>query len=228
MTEYTDSFAEFLRAHRNDNEAVPMAAYMKNHFPFLGLKTPVRTALTREYWKSRGLPTREEFRTVVQELWALPEREFQYTAMAILDRMDKSLTANDIGLLEELILTRPWWDTVDLLAGHSVGRLFARHPELISAYTNKWMDSGELWLQRTALLFQLGYKSKTDAGLLFRLIEQCKESKEFFIRKAIGWALRELSKTDPDAVVSYVVEAGLSPLSEREALKFVHRTGNSG
>ncbi|KPV59960.1 DNA alkylation repair protein, partial [Paenibacillus sp. A3] len=107
--------------------------------------------------------------------------------------------------------------------GHSVGELFTRFPELIPVRTQRWMASDSMWLQRTALLFQLRYKKRTDAALLFDLIRQCAASKEFFIRKAIGWALREYSKTDEAAVRRFVAETALSPLSIREALKYVDR-----
>ncbi|TJY43208.1 DNA alkylation repair protein [Cohnella pontilimi] len=215
--------AEFLQAHGDEEQAVPMAAYMKNHFPFLGLKSPKRVELTRQFWKQQGLPPTEELAQVVRELWALPEREFQYIAVELLQRTAKQSEARDIVLLEELIVTKSWWDTVDALASHLVGGLFLRYPGLIPIYTKKWIRSDNMWLQRTALLFQLGYKERTDNRLLFDLIEVCRGSKEFFIRKAIGWALREYSKTDPEAVVRYVTNTELSPLSVREALKIVNR-----
>lgn len=104
-----------------------------------------------------------------------------------------------------------------------MGDHLAKYPELIPRYTERWIASENLWLRRTAILYQLRYKERTDAGRLFRYIEKCKEENEFFIRKAIGWALREYSKTDESAVRAFVDKTPLSPLSVREALKFVSR-----
>jgi 3-methyladenine DNA glycosylase AlkD len=222
---YTDKLEARLRPEGIAGEAEAMSAYMKDHFPFLGIKTPKRTALTRDFIKANGLPSREELSQVVRELWALPEREFAYSAMFLMERMRKQLVADDLALIEELIVTKPWWDTVDLLASHLVGHLLALHPELIEAQTDQWMQSGDLWLQRTCLLFQLGYKAKTDEPLLFSFIKRLKDSKEFFIRKAIGWALREYGKTNPESVRQFVAQTELSPLSAREALKHIGSIG---
>jgi 3-methyladenine DNA glycosylase AlkD len=223
---YTERLEVYLRAHADATEAVPMAAYMKHHFAFLGLKSPGRMELTRQFWKENGLPGPEELAAVVRELWALPEREYHYTALELLRRMSGTFRPDDIALLEELIVTKSWWDTVDVIAGHLVGGLLERYPAMIPDYTDRWISSDDIWLQRTALLFQLRYKHKTDSALLFQLAARCADSKQFFIRKAIGWALREYSKTNPDAVVRFVQETPLSPLSAREALKVVGKSAN--
>lgn len=152
-----------------------------------------------------------------------PEREFQYTALSLLDKFSRKAEASHITLLEELITTHSWWDTVDMLAGKLVGRLFARFPALIPDYTERWMSSGNIWLIRTAILFQLNYKQRTDADRLFDMIRRNVDSREFFINKAIGWALRQYAKTDEQAVIRFVEATPLNPLSVREALKHVKR-----
>ncbi|MDQ1910454.1 DNA alkylation repair protein [Paenibacillus sp. GD4] len=221
MRQYTELLVERMRASACAEKAGPMEAYMKHHFPFLGLKTPERKVLMGEFVKEYGIPKGEKLLGVAEELWSLPEREFQYIAQGLLEKHVKKAEREHLDYLEKLIVTKSWWDTVDLLASKLVGGHLLRFPELIPAYTERWIGSDNLWLRRTALLFQLGYKEKTDEELLFRLIRRCAHEQEFFIRKGIGWALREYAKTSPEAVQRFVADTPLSPLSVREALKHV-------
>jgi len=122
-----------------------------------------------------------------------------------------------------MICQKSWWDTVDLIATNLVGKLFQKFPELILYYITKWATSENLWLQRTTLLFQIKYKDKTDAALLFKLIESFAGHPDFFIRKAIGWALREYSRTDPQLVAEFVKNHQLSSLSTKEAVKLLKK-----
>ena len=133
-----------------------------------------------------------------------------------------------IGLFEQLIITKSWWDSVDGLASWMVGEHFKRFPHQRDQYIDKWMKSGNMWLQRTCLLFQLGYKDKTDEILMGSIIMSLNGSKEFFIDKAIGWILREYSKTDFQAVINFVDNNELSNLSKREALKWLKNQGKLG
>jgi 3-methyladenine DNA glycosylase AlkD len=221
--DYLKQLEALLRSHANPTVAGPMQSYMKDHFPFLGIKTPERSMLTNSFIKEHVVPHGDELDSIVRALWALPEREFHYTAMILLEKQRKKATKPQIELLEELICSKSLWDTVDLLAGHLVGNLFTLYPELIPIYIERWMESGHMWLQRTAILFQLGYKQRTDSRLLFDCIRRVADSKEFFIRKAIGWALREYSKTNEAAVRQFVADTALSPLSVREALRVVDK-----
>ncbi|SFT25011.1 3-methyladenine DNA glycosylase AlkD [Paenibacillus sp. BC26] len=218
---YCEDLEKMLRSHASEEVAGPMTAYMRDLFPFLGIRTPERAAVTKQFMKEHGVPSGAELERVARELWALPEREFHYTAMILLEKRKKDLTIDQIGFIEHLITTHSWWDTVDLIASHLVGAMFTRYPELAPTYTEKWIASDNLWLRRTAILFQLGYKGRTDAELLFSLIRRTAHEDEFFIRKAIGWALREYAKTDAAAVQQFVADTALSPLSVREALKHV-------
>ncbi|MFS0555158.1 DNA alkylation repair protein [Brevibacillus sp. 179-C9.3 HS] len=215
--EYTEAVKDLLRAHGDPNAAVPMEQYMKNHFPFLGIKSPQRKELTKQIFRDYGVPA--DWEQVARSLWALPEREYQYVALDVLEKSKKRLSPDHLALVVEFITTKSWWDTVDYLASHAIGRIFGLHPELIEPNTTAWMEGNNMWLQRTALLFQLSYKDKTDQKLLFSLIGRCAESKEFFIQKAIGWALREYAKTNPAAVREFVEATTLASLSRREALK---------
>ena len=206
-------------------KAEPMQKYMRDKFQYLGIKAPERKALMKEFFHENGLPPLEEVEMISKDLWALPQREYQYSAMTILERLKKKLTAEFITLLEYLIVTKSWWDTVDGLASHEVGTLFANYPATKDEYIAKWRTSDNMWLRRTTLLFQLKYKGKTDADLLFALINENLDSDEFFIQKAIGWALREYSKVADTAVIDYVQTTNLAPLSEREALKWLKNQG---
>ncbi|SDO98959.1 3-methyladenine DNA glycosylase AlkD [Paenibacillus sp. yr247] len=220
---YTDKLEAWLRAHSNAADSTAMAAYMQNQFPFLGIRNPERVALTKQFWKENGFPKGAEGVRVAEELWQLPEREFAYTAMLLLIQLRKEAERERIEVLERMVATQSWWDSVDTIADHLIGFQLQKYPDLIPAYVEKWLASGNMWLQRTAILFQLKYKQRTDVPLLFSSIRRMADSNEFFIRKAIGWALREYSKTDAAAVQAFVAETELSPLSVREALKVIQR-----
>jgi 3-methyladenine DNA glycosylase AlkD len=220
---YLIPLKELLDQQANPKAARPMKKYMRDRFEFLGLKSPQRRELLKSFVAEYGLPPLEELDEIMRQLWAWPEREFQYTAMDLLDRRQRKLTPEHVGLLEYLIVTKSWWDTVDLLASHGVGGLFARYPEIRDEHIGRWRISDDFWLRRTTLLFQLPYKGHTDEELLYALIQENLDSKEFFIQKAIGWALREYSKTNATSVQGFVAETDLAPLSEREALKWLKR-----
>ncbi|MFC5467973.1 DNA alkylation repair protein [Cohnella suwonensis] len=218
---YASDLAAWFRRHEDRGTAIPMENYMRGQYPFLGIKTPERTRLTKAFWAERGYPADEDVLEIVNRLWALPEREFQNVAMAFLERYKKKAKIGDIEAFENLITTKSWWDTVDYLAAHTMGTHLTRFPELLSEYPERWIRSDNMWLRRTAILYQLGYKGRTDADRLFAYVLRCKDESEFFIRKAIGWALREYAKTDSEAVRRFVASNKLSPLSVREALKHI-------
>ena len=137
--------------------------------------------------------------------------------------MKKLWVKQDIQLFEKLIVEKSWWDTVDYLANHIIGPWFKKYPESIPAITSRWNKSKNIWLQRSSLLFQLKYKKETDTALLKSYILNLVGSKEFFVKKAIGWVLREYSKTNGDYVRKFVKDHPLQPLSAKEALKWLDR-----
>ena len=224
MHPFVNALQQHFLAHQNPEKAEPMARYMKNHFPFLGIQSPERRKLLREVIQVHNLPEKEDLQIVIRELWALPEREFQAVSLDILQKYKKYLDEAHIPFLEELIVTKSWWDTVDGIVPTFLGGIFLKHPEMISIYIPKWIASENIWLQRAAILFQLKYKQQTDEKLLFSIIGQLKSSKEFFIQKAIGWVLREYAKTSPHVVWEYVQNNELAPLSKREAIKHIRST----
>jgi 3-methyladenine DNA glycosylase AlkD len=201
--------------------AVPMAKYMRNQFAFLGIKSPEQKALLRQFLQAQGQPELAHLDAIVRTLWTWPQREFQYVALALLDQQQQRLTPEWIPLLEELITTKSWWDTVDSIASHNVGKLLWQFPDSRDRTLIPWRQTNNIWLRRTTLLFQLGYKTETDADLLFALIRENLVADEFFIQKAIGWALREYSKVAPEPVKAFVAAHPLAPLSRREALKWL-------
>jgi 3-methyladenine DNA glycosylase AlkD len=201
------------RAHADRTLAVGMRAYMRDQFPFLGLQRKTRDALDKTIALD-GDPL-----AIARACWDLPEREYQYFGMKLLRKHAKKLDAAAIDVVEELIVQKSWWDTVDELATNIVGPTVQRHASLLKRM-DAWAKSPNLWLARTAILHQNKYKTKTDAARLFRYCEARATDKDFFMRKAIGWALRVYSETNPDAVRAFVgAHPELSPLSVKEALR---------
>lgn len=199
---------------------VPMAKYMKNLFSFFGIKSKPRKDITKEIWKHHKTEVKNNVREIASELFQKKEREFHYSAIEILIKeLKNNYRKEDIKLIEKLILTSSWWDSVDFLAKYLLGNYLRQFPEETEKIISKFSASDNMWLNRSALLFQLDYKAKTNSAILFRECKTHSESKEFFIQKAIGWALREYAKTNPDEVKKFVASDNLKPLSQKEALK---------
>ena len=217
-----EKLQEELESFQDKDQAKKMEKYMRNQFPFLGVKTPERRKAVITALGQTREPDFQVIQHSVEQLWLLPEREYQNAALDLLGRV-KQFPKDAIALIEQLIVTKSWWDTVDSLAVHSAGNYFKQHPDQIYSITEKWMTSENMWLNRSALLFQISYKEKTDWPLLKRSILIHSESKEFFIQKAIGWALREYSKTASSTVKNFIEEYPLAPLSKREASKIIKK-----
>lgn len=196
-----------------------MSAYMKGRFPFFGIKSAERRALVKEHIALHGAVPLDELPATVRSLFAYPEREMHQVAVDLLGKYAKKLGPDALPLVEEAITTKSWWDSVDALAVHAAGAILKRHPKEIKAWNQRWVSSKDMWLNRTAIIFQLQWKKDTDKALLFANIERLAGHSDFFIRKAIGWALRSLGDTDPAAVRNFVSTQVLSPLSVREALR---------
>ena len=211
--------AAFEKASVPEN-TLPMEKYMKFHFHYYGIKSPERRAIFREVIKSQGLPPKEKYKTEVLALMNHPKREMHYSAIDLALKCQKKYSdVSDIDYISELLDTNAWWDSVDVIAVHLLGNYLQQFPEQIEPTLNKYMASDKLWWHRSCLLFQLKYKDKTDPELLFALCDHYKKEKEFFLRKAIGWVLREYARTDSQTVYSYVGNNELSNLSTREANK---------
>ena len=225
VDEYLYALKSLYGRHANPDNALPMAAYMRHQFEFLGIKSPAVKGLFKQFVADHGLLDVAEIDVLVRELWTWPEREYQYIALLFLDKLQKKLSPDVVPLLEHIITHKSWWDTVDSIASHNVGKLLRQYPETRDDVMSQWRVSDNFWLRRTTLLFQLSYKTDTDEALLFSLIRENQGSSEFFIQKAIGWALREYSKTAPKSVRAFVQAQNLASLSQREALKWMKGKG---
>ena len=220
MHSYVLALKDIFEQNADPAQAGPMKKYMRDQFEYLGIKSPQNAVLTRDFIKEHGLPTPDQLDIISRELWSLPQREFQYAAMTLLGKLEQKLEPEFITTIEYLITEKSWWDTVDLLASHTVGSQFKRFPKIKENYLKKWRKSDNFWLRRTTLLFQLGYKKETDFDLLCEIVRENLGSDEFFINKAIGWALRQYAHTNPAPVKKFVkATKDLHPLSRREALK---------
>lgn len=223
MSKLLQTIRSAYEAAGNEEKAYYMKKYMKNQFEFFGIKTVERRRISKPFMQeSRTLPL-GDLEYLILELWKQDERELQYLGAEMLQKNVDRLPGSGIALIEALVTNKSWWDTVDALSANTAGDFFKKFPEMIPDVTDSWIDSGNMWLQRSALLFQLKYKENTDKELLFSYIHRLSASREFFIQKAIGWALREYSKTNPDDVVSFIASKTLKLLSRREALKVVQR-----
>ncbi|HMO40457.1 MAG TPA: DNA alkylation repair protein [Saprospiraceae bacterium] len=217
---YVQTLQNLYRQHANPPNAELMARYMKNQFAFFGLKKPERTALSEQMIAQYGVPEGADLRAVCQLCFEAEQREMQYFVHDLLGKkIIKQLDARFLELLESLMLQKSWWDSIDFLAPKLAGNILMRHPEAIARYPLRWIESDNIWLQRAAILFQLDYKNRTDAPLLFALIARRADSKEFFVQKAAGWALRSYSRFQPEAVRQFIAETPLSKLTVREGLK---------
>jgi 3-methyladenine DNA glycosylase AlkD len=219
MHPYVAALKTLFEQNADPSQAAPMKKYMRDQFEYLGIKTPQNAALQKEFYAEYGLPELSDLDEILRDLWALPQREFQYVAMGLLGKFEKQLPAEFIDTIEYLIVTKSWWDTVDALASHTVGTHFKRFPKIRERSLKKWRKSKNIWLRRTAILFQLGYKKETDFESLAEIIRENLGSDEFFINKAIGWALRQYAYIDPKAVKKFVKSTPLHSLSRREAMK---------
>jgi 3-methyladenine DNA glycosylase AlkD len=210
---------ELFYENKNDESAVPMAKYMKNKFPFLGIKTPERKDLSKDFLKERKKDKEVDWELIFL-LFELPEREFQYLAISYMDTVKNLFTIKDMDNIEKVIKTKSWWDSVDSI-NHIVGYICLKHNKVREKYVNKWVYSDNIWLKRVSILFQLKYKEKTDTEFLAKAILNNSETNEFFVDKAIGWALREYSKTNKKWVREFIDNHRLSNLSIREGSKYI-------
>src|SRR5690554_7138620 len=158
---------------------------------------------------------------IVLKLWDAPQRELHYFAQELFFKYKQQFEVSDISVIECLIGHNAWWDTVDFIATKPLAFYFKKFPDQREKIVQKWLSTGDIWFQRSALLFQLKYKTETDLELMSSTILTLKDSKEFFIKKAIGWILREYSRTDAQWVLNFVNQNELQALSKREAIRLI-------
>ncbi len=218
IDQIVENIRETCSAKYSKTQSEAMSAYMKNLFPFYGIKSPERKIIHKEIHQHAQLKTLQQ--EYVKMLWNEPQREMQYLAMDHIIKYVKQLKPEDMVWLEKCILTKSWWDSVDLLASHAVGYIFQKFPETRTKWLSKWEDTQEIWIIRTMLIFQLKYKQQTDFQLLKQIIVTYSTHHNFFVKKGAGWALREYAKTNKQAVMQFVSSHDeLSNLTKKEALK---------
>jgi len=219
---YITELQKVFKENANVQKAAQQKAYLKNKFAFYGLTSPQRRVLQKPFLANQYLPKKEFALQICEVLWAKPQREFHYFSQELIGKYQKQLDIEDIELFEWMLLNNSWWDTVDFIAVNLVGNYFTKFPERRQQVVDKWLQSGNIWLQRSCLLFQLKYKFNTDTILLAYCIENLLASKEFFINKAIGWCLRQYSRTNSAWVSNFVENHPLlSNLSRKEALRLL-------
>ena len=217
---FIESLETAFQKESHPENAFAMAKYMRNHFSFFGIKTEERRLIFKSICKENQQEVSENSRAIALELYSKKEQELHYCALEILiNQLKGNYKKEDIQLIEKLLITNSWWDSVDTIAKNILGDYLLEHPLEIENIIERFSNSENMWLNRSAILFQLGYKQKTNFDLLKSECEKHKNSNEFFIQKAIGWALREYAKTNPQAVKNYVINTNLKPLSKKEALK---------
>lgn len=219
IKEYHRRLSDALKAAANPVVAAGAKKYMKDQSEFFGVSSPKRKEILSVFLNENTFPSIDDIEAFALLCWDSPQREMQYCCMEIMYRMRKKLSPVHLPLFEKLIQTKGWWDTVDFIAPSLAGFILKNNPELIDETISCWQNHNSMWMRRAAILHQLKYKTDTDEKRLFTICKALAHEKEFFIRKAIGWALREYSKVNPDAVKHFVVITPLSSLSQREALK---------
>ena len=225
---------EEFRQYKNEENAEKQAAYLRHQFEFIGLKTPERRLLAKDFLKEKKADRQIDWELVF-EFWNLPEREFQYLALDCLHQMKKWVIFDDMEKIKKLTVSKSWWDTVDALdelVGHLLltGRKQATENdstayEQVKTLVKEWAQAENFWIRRIAIDCQLSFKNQTDLELLSYNIEKnllgSSFADEFFITKAIGWALRDLAKTNSAWVIKFIEEHEnkMAKLSIREASK---------
>ena len=207
----------------NAEIAIGMKAYMKNRFEFLGLKRPERDLIQKELFLEYKVTDTLELENVVRALWKFPYREYHYVACDLLTINKKKYKDLNIDFLDFLISTNSWWDTVDMISTNVIGGYYLHLKKLYETELIPWTKSPNFWKRRACIIFQLKYKNEMDTVWLSKRILENNESKEFFLQKAIGWALRQHSQIDTKWVIDFTENHPLKPLSKREALRLLKK-----
>lgn len=213
---------EKLEANGDLARAAQTAAYLKDQFVLFGITQGVRRILFRDFLKQHGSPSSEHYAEYTRLLMEQEEREFHYCAIELASKYVRK--APELDLYLEMIQTKSWWDSVDTINSLLIMPYLRTHSDDVGSLSLNWAKSESIWLKRISIICQLKSKGSTQTEVLFRNIKLNLDSKEFFIQKAIGWALRELSKTQPKLVESFVKSNKLRTLSEREAMRIILKT----
>jgi 3-methyladenine DNA glycosylase AlkD len=218
MHEISKNIIHIFEKNGDPKLAPKLEAYMKQKFIYFGIMTTPRRELIQEYHAPYKSLDKKVQQSIFSDLWSQPHRECHHAAMDLAAKIIKKTDLSWLSFWEKHIVLNQWWDSVDFIAPSCIGPLLINDKNLQNEYAYKWIASDNFWLQRTAIIFQLKYKKKTNFDLLSEMILARADSKEFFIRKACGWSLREYGKTNPLAVSEFINQyrAILSPLTVKE------------
>jgi 3-methyladenine DNA glycosylase AlkD len=228
VEEWLEAIVRALSALANPIKAGPMSSYMKDVAPFLGIQAPDRRRAVRSVEGHFPTPTASELAELARRLWLLPEREYQYAACDILARQERILALDFLAsTIQPLLIDRPWWDTVDYLGSAVISPVTARTPESVELMWN-WCRSDNKWLKRAAIQHQRGRKGSTDIDLLLGMCDMHATDREFFVAKAIGWALRDMTRWFPVEVRDFLsAHPALPTVARREAERGLARIAHS-
>ncbi|MDR0801697.1 DNA alkylation repair protein [Fluviicola sp.] len=223
MNEAIQQLEELFKPFRNPKRAQTARAYMKDHFSFIGMRTEIRRTTQKAWVDSlKSLEDRTIRWSVIRALWSKEERDYHYVAIDYLNSWPKKYYSEaDAGELEWMLGQNSWWDSVDAIASNYLGKWALLYPEKARETFEKWRYDESFWLHRSCLIYQLKYKDEVDTIYLEDLIRQMNNNKEFFIQKAIGWSLRQLSKYNPDEVIRILGDNPIKGLALREASKYL-------
>ncbi|GAB5411846.1 MAG: DNA alkylation repair protein [Chlamydiales bacterium] len=204
------------------SDRIWMEGYMRHLFPFYGVKSQPRKEIVKTSLKQFPIQSKGELITILEKLWNEKKREFHHVAMDLGERYHKLFEADSLSFFEVMIRKNSWWDSIDRIAPTLVGLLLQKYPELLPEM-DRWIEDENMWIRRSALIYQLKYKEKTDKERLFSFCKSRMHEEEFFIRKAIGWVLRQYARTNPESVREFIEKnrSELSSLSFREASKYL-------
>ncbi len=207
----------------NKKVAEGAANYMKNIAPFIGISSPIRRKLTNKAWQNLSKPTEKELINAAKLMWKLPQREYQYAACDLIGKYIDVCTPKTLEQITVLIKSKSWWDSVDLLGTQVISPLTLKYSQTRKTI-NKWNNSKNIWLIRCAIQHQRGHRTKTDVDFVLKICQKHINNSEFFVAKAIGWALRDFAKINPKKVKDFLRKnPSISIVSKREALKGLNR-----
>ncbi len=217
--------SKILNENSDRLRAKSMSKYMRGKFEFLGIKRDLRKELSNSWIKTTKELSEKDLIKLIFALWSENHREYQYVGLDVISKNKRRISPKHIQHFEELILQKSWWDTVDWLGAHIIGKIFMEDQLIKKEYTLSWLNSPNIWLNRCCLIYQLFYREKTNIDDLSFNICALMNKNDFFIQKAIGWALRQYSKTNHQFVEDFVNGMpDISQLAKREALKYIKNT----
>ena len=220
----TKIIVDKLKENANAVDAIQMQKYLKTSMPFYGVKSPILNEIVSEIKSKFTISNQEEYNAIITHIWEMSHREEKYISIKLARKWKKYITLDALKVYEKMIREGEWWDFIDPISQGLIGILLMNSRSEMNIILDKWIDDENLWIRRTAILAHLKHKENMDQEKLFNYCLRRAHEKEFFIQKAIGWVLREYSKTEPEIVFSFIEEhdSVLSNLSKREGMKWLN------